>query len=132
MLNWVRRQVAKVGFTISIDRSNLINPMLTLHCERSGQYKLPKREKKLKLEDTSSRKCGCLFKMCGYFEKITNEWWFAILNGIHNHELELRFDGHLFEDRLREEEKKKVVDMIKSFSLHRNILMDLKEKIKKV
>lgn len=39
LLNWVRRQEAIEGFTISIDISNLINPMLTFHCEMSGEYK---------------------------------------------------------------------------------------------
>jgi len=60
------------------------------------------------------------------------EWWLAILNGVYNHELESRLDGRLLAGRLREKEKKKVVDMTKSLALPRNILMDLKEKIKKV
>jgi len=53
-----------------------------------------------------------------------------MLNGVHNHELEPRLDGHLLAGRLREEEKKSVVDMTQSLALPRNILMDLKEKNK--
>jgi hypothetical protein len=73
-------------------------------------------KKKSKLEDTSSRKCGCSFKMRGYFDKKTNDWWLAMLNVVHNHKLEPRLDGHLLAGRLREEEKKKVVEMTKSLA----------------
>ena len=79
--------MAKAGFTISIDKSNLKNLIFMLYCERSGEYKPSKTKKKLKLEGTDSRKCGCPFRMRGYFEKNKNEWWLAILNGVHNHEL---------------------------------------------
>ena len=48
--------------------------MFMLQCERSGVYKLPKMKKKLKLEGTGSSKCDCSFRMCGYFEKKTNEF----------------------------------------------------------
>jgi hypothetical protein len=86
--------------------------------------------KKLKLEGTSSSKCDCPIRMCGYFKNKTNEWWLAILNGVHNHELDPRLDSHLLAGRLREKEKKKVVDMTKSLALPQNILIDLKEKYK--
>ncbi|KEH30266.1 hypothetical protein MTR_4g066090 [Medicago truncatula] len=69
-------------------------------------------------------------EMCGYFEKKTNEWWLAILNGVRNHELEPRSDCHLLAGRLREEGKKRVVDVTKSLALPRNILTNLKEKNK--
>jgi len=121
--------VARAGFSISIDKSTIKNSMLMLQ-ERSGVYKPPTTMKKLKLEGTDSRKCECPIKICGYFEKKTNEWWLAILNKVQNHELELRLDGHLLAVRLREEEKKRVVDMTKSLALLRNILTDLKGKNK--
>jgi len=44
---------------LTIDKSNLV-----LACEKSGEHKAPK--KKFKLEETDSRKCGCLFRLCGY------------------------------------------------------------------
>jgi len=53
-----------------------------------------------------------------------------LLNGVHNHELEPKLEGHLLAGRLKEEEKKRVVDMIKSLALPRNILTNLKEKNK--
>jgi hypothetical protein len=36
-----------------------------LGCERGGVYKL--NNKKLKFEDTRMRKCGCPFRLHGYF-----------------------------------------------------------------
>ena len=87
--------------------------------ERSGVYKPPTTMKKLKLEGTDSRKCECPIKICGYFEKKTNDWWLSVLIGVHNHDLGPKLGVHLA-GRLREKEKKKV--------LCRNILMDLKEK----
>lgn len=83
VLIWITSTSAKTGFTISIYKCNLKNAMLTLHCERSAEYKPPKMVKKLELEDTSSRKCGCPSRMHDYFEKKTNEWWLTILNGVH-------------------------------------------------
>lgn len=55
--------------------------MLVFACERSGEYKAPK--KKLKLEDKSSRKYGCLFRLHAYLKKENNECWLAILNEVH-------------------------------------------------
>jgi len=58
LLGWVRRQAARAGFTISIDKSSTITPYMTMQCERSGEYKPPKTRKKPKLEGTGSRKCN--------------------------------------------------------------------------
>ena len=73
MLGWVRRQAGRTGFTISIDKSSIKQPMLTLQCEMSGVYKPPNRKNKLNLESTGSRKCDCPFRFCGYFENKTND-----------------------------------------------------------
>jgi len=81
MLNWVRRQSIKMGFTLAIERSNLKNSMSMLRCERSGEYKPPKRKVKSKLEDMISMKCGCLFRMRGYLDNKTKEWWLVIFKG---------------------------------------------------
>ncbi|KEH18712.1 otubain, putative [Medicago truncatula] len=53
-----------------------------------------------------------------------------MLNGFHNHEFEAKLGGHLLAVRLKEEEKRRVVDMRKSLALPRDILTDLKEKNK--
>jgi len=69
LLGWVRRQAARAGFTISIDKSSTITPYMTMQCERSGEYKPPKTRKKSKLEGIGSRKCNCLFRLKCFFEK---------------------------------------------------------------
>ena len=67
--------------------------MLMLTCERGGVYKSPM--KKLNLEDTRTRKYGCLYRLCGYLKK-TNEGSLNILNGIHNY----RMENHWMETNL--------------------------------
>ncbi|KEH19763.1 hypothetical protein MTR_8g467980 [Medicago truncatula] len=57
MINWVCRQANRARFTIFIVRCNLKKSMLLLACEWNGDYKAPK--KKVKLEATGSKKCGC-------------------------------------------------------------------------
>ncbi|KEH16518.1 hypothetical protein MTR_0156s0040 [Medicago truncatula] len=104
--------------------------MLMLQCERSGVYKPPKKKMKLNLKGLGSRKCDYPFRMCGYFKKKTNDLLLAMLDGVHNHELEPKFGGHLLARTLKEEEKKRFIDMTKSLALPRNILTDLKEKNK--
>jgi len=120
--------VARAGFTISIDKSSTITPYMTMQCERSGEYKPPKTRKKLKLEGTGSRKCNCLFRLKCFFENKTQDWWIAMLCGIHNHDLAPKLSGHLLAGRLKAEEKQRVIDMTKSLAAPRNILTDLKEK----
>jgi len=69
LLGWVRRQVARAGFSISIDKSSTITPYMTMQCERSGEYKPPKARKKPKLEGTGTRKCNCSFWLKCFFDK---------------------------------------------------------------
>jgi len=51
-----------------------------------------------------------------------------MLCGIHNHDLPPKLSGHLLADRLKAEEKQRVIDMTKRLAKPRNILTDLKEK----
>nr|ABN08441.1 hypothetical protein MtrDRAFT_AC157375g10v1 [Medicago truncatula] len=46
LLEWVRRQANKAGFTIVTQRSSLVNPMFRLVCERSGAQKVPEKKTK--------------------------------------------------------------------------------------
>jgi len=69
LLGWVRRQGARAGFSIFIDKSSTITPYMTMQCERSGEYKTPKTRKKPKLEGTRSRKCNCAFRFKCFFEE---------------------------------------------------------------
>jgi len=51
-----------------------------------------------------------------------------MLSGIHNNELSPKLVGHLLAGKIKEKEKKRVIDMKKSLTVPTNILMDLKEK----
>ena len=127
LLNWVRPQANKAGFTIVTQRSSLINPMLRLVCERSGAHKVPEK-KKPKHESTGSRKCGCMFMVSGYLSRQTKEWGLNILNGVHSHAMELALEGHILAGRLKEDDKKIVRDLTKSKVHPINILINLKSK----
>jgi len=98
-----------------------------MQCERSGIYKPPKTREKLNLEGIDSRKCNCSFRLKGFFDKDTNDWWLAMLCGMHNHDLDEKLSGHLIAGGLSAEEKKKVIYMTKSLMVPRNILTNLKQ-----
>jgi hypothetical protein len=55
---------------------------LVLGCKRGGVYK--RTSKKLKFEETGTRKYGCSFKLCGYF-LASKEWKITVVNDTHNH-----------------------------------------------
>jgi len=59
--------------------------------------------------------------LCGFFDKDKNDWWVAIISGIHNHELASKLVGHLLAGRIKEEEKKRVIDMTKSLAVFSRI-----------
>jgi len=64
--------------------------MFMLRCERGVKYK--GRKKKLKREDTSSRKCGCPFRLHGYFSA-SKQWNLSVVLG---HKMEPKLDGHIW------------------------------------
>ena len=127
LLGWVRRQAARAEFTICIDKSSLKRPYLPMQCEMRGIYKPPKTRKKPNLEGIDSRKCQCPFRLKGFFDNDTNDWWIAMLCGMHNHDLEEKLQGHLLAGILSVSEKKKVIDMTKSLTVPQNILTNLKQ-----
>jgi len=132
LLDWVRRQGVRAGFSVCIGKSVIKRSYLTMQCERSGIYKSPKTRKKPNLEGFGSRKCNCPFRLKGFFDKDTNDWWLAMLCGMHNHDLHEKLSVHLIAGRLSAEEKKKVIDMTKSLTVPQNILTNFKQNNKKV
>jgi len=74
----------------------------------------PKRKKILKHEDTNSRKCGCPVRLHDYLDKVTNEWWLTIHNGVGNHKMKPKMERHLLACRLRQNDNKVVPDLTKS------------------
>jgi hypothetical protein len=69
LLKWVRDVAAKLRFAIVIVNLDYGDgrrkQKLVLGCEMGGVYK--RTSKKIKFEETRTRKCGCPFKLRGYF-----------------------------------------------------------------
>ncbi|GAU41659.1 hypothetical protein TSUD_272430 [Trifolium subterraneum] len=95
-------------------------------CERSGKYVSP--TKKLKSDCTGTRKCGCPFRLRGYYTKETKLWHMRVVNGIHKHELDTELEGHLVAGRLKPEDKVFLDEMTKNFVPPRNINSTLKDR----
>ena len=68
VLHWARSVACEIGFVTVIMRSNTNNDIrgrisfVLIGCEMSGQYRAKKKD--LVRTITSSRKCGCSFKLC--------------------------------------------------------------------
>ena len=68
VLHWAQSLAHEIGFVVVIIRSDTNTGVrgraifLLIACERSGEYR-PKKHNLVKT-CTSSRKCGCPFKLC--------------------------------------------------------------------
>lgn len=69
-----------------------------MNCERGGKYK--KISKKLKHNDTCTRKYGCSFRLCGHYSSL-NIWAISIVCGVHDHDLDCNLEGHPFVGHLK-------------------------------
>ncbi|MCH92949.1 protein FAR1-RELATED SEQUENCE 11-like, partial [Trifolium medium] len=130
LITWVRGVAEKLRFAVVILNSDYGSgrrkQKLVLGCERNGVYK--RTSKKIKFEETGTRKCGCKFKLRGNFHVTTNDWHISVLNGIHNHELDKELDGHLVAGRLKPKEMEVVAEMTRNLVPPRNIMTTLKER----
>lgn len=129
MLQWVCREVRKLWFGIVIRRfdnySDRRQTFVTMIYERSGTYQ-PKI-RRLKRDDIGSRKCECLFKLCGYC-MVDETWRFNVIFGIHNHALIDKLADHPVVYHLVSEEMKLVSNMTLNMVAPKNILVSLKRK----
>ena len=71
----------------------------------------------------------CLFKLRSYSKK-SNEWSLNILNGVHNHPIGSKLEGHHLAGILIEKDKKIVANLTRNMVEPKNILMNLKDKRK--
>ena len=76
---------------------------------------------------TSSRKCGCPFKLHAKPVVGGEGWMVKLMCGSHNHELVKSLVGHPYVGRLTKDEKIIISDITKSIVKPRNILLTLKE-----
>ncbi|CAJ2668212.1 unnamed protein product [Trifolium pratense] len=127
LIKWCRNEAKKAGFTIVIAKSDngsyRRKRYFVLGCERGGEYK--ERIRKLKNEDTATRKCNCRFRLRGYFLS-TQVWSLNVVNGEHNHELSNNHEGHILAGRLQPEEKEVVCELTRNLVAPKNILSTLK------
>ncbi|XP_050914620.1 protein FAR1-RELATED SEQUENCE 5-like [Lathyrus oleraceus] len=120
----------EIRFGVVIERSkngsDRRQAFVTMRCERSGTYQPQIR--KLKRDDTGSRKYECPFKLCGYH--IANVTWkFNVISSIHNHALTEKLVGHPIVCHLFSEEKVLISKITLYMMAPKNIFASLKQKI---
>lgn len=123
MLQWVRREAGKLGFCVVIGRSDNGSDrrqlFVAMICKRGGMYQ--SKIRRLKRDDTRSRKCECPFNLYGY--RMADETWkFNVIFGIHNHILHDKLVGHPIIGRLVSEERELVSDMTLNLVTPKNML----------
>ncbi|GAU20665.1 hypothetical protein TSUD_230790 [Trifolium subterraneum] len=127
MIKWCRNEAVKAGFTLVIGKSDngsyRRKKFFVLGCSRGDAYKETKR--KLKKEDTATRKFNCPFRLRGYF-LASQEWNLSVVCGEHNHELAKNLEGHTLAGRLKPEEKECVHELTRNLVPPKNILSTLK------
>jgi len=71
---------------------------------------------------TGTRKCDCSFKLQDKLVARREGWVSRVICDTHNHELSNTVVGHLYADRLKENEHSMIIDMTKSLVKLTNIL----------
>ncbi|PNX76807.1 hypothetical protein L195_g032766, partial [Trifolium pratense] len=100
-------------------------PFFVLGCERGGKY--VSTNKKLKFDQTRTRKCGCPFLLRDYY-LASKVWRLSVVNGTHNHKLDKELEGHLEVGRLKPNEKGFLDEMTRNLVTPRNIISTLKDR----
>jgi len=134
LLEWVCKVVFRLGFVVVILRSGKETGAQgrktydLLGCERSGKYR--KYKTNLEVSITGTRKCDCPFKLRCKPIKGGEGWVLKVIYGLHNYELANTLVGHPYAGRLQLDEHALVVDMTKSRVKRKNILLNLKRRMK--
>ena len=107
---------------------------LTLGCERAEFYRDNRKsqdqsdnEKKKRMRDTATKKCGCPFMLKGV-PLGGDRWKLEVVCGEHNHVIPNTLVGHSFAGRLKEDEKKIVKDLSLCGVKPKQILATLKQR----
>jgi len=95
LLEWVREEVWKLGFSTVIGKSdkggNGINAFFIVICKRGGSYTEYKKLSRRKISD--SVKCECLFRVRSYL-LVAGDWSLKVGDGRYNHEMTVVLKGH--------------------------------------
>ncbi|XP_045831510.1 uncharacterized protein LOC123922888 [Trifolium pratense] len=129
LIRWAREIALKLKFAIVIGKSDngsdKRKQYFRLDCERGGRY--VSTNKKLKSDQTGTRKCGCPFRLRGYCHA-DKTWHLTVVNGKHNHELDKAVEGHLIVGRLKPEERQCMEEMSRNLVPPKNIMSTLKDR----
>ncbi|KAF6138869.1 hypothetical protein GIB67_018600 [Kingdonia uniflora] len=145
LLAWARKAAMSLGFVVTIKKSSQSrkgkNPRTQLHCDRSGSFRdrtgknrylyktdRNKDESGIRKRRSRSKLTGCPFELRAAKKGRKGDLWeIKVHCGHHNHPPAKRLEGHPYAERLTEEEKMIVTDMIKIDARPKEILETLKE-----
>ncbi|KAK1308994.1 hypothetical protein QJS10_CPA09g01972 [Acorus calamus] len=133
LIEWVKKVGRSVGVVVVIGRSDASDPRraarIILICERGGKHEVRKRKSDKPRRRSSTKKCGCPFKL--HAMNVAEKWRLKVMCGLHNHALITNSEGHKcpgksFVGKLLDEEYDMVQSMLASGMRPRDILSHLK------
>ncbi|MFQ6667322.1 hypothetical protein Gotur_033382 [Gossypium turneri] len=125
-MQWVQNTAFSLGYILVTRRSkakeNGVVSYVTLICDRGGEYKFKESSKK-----SGTKKTNCKFRLIGSYLKQYDGWTLRVICDQHNHPPAQHMEGHAYARRLKENEKKLLVDLTSKNVTPRDILSTLKE-----
>ncbi|TYI10893.1 hypothetical protein ES332_A09G172000v1 [Gossypium tomentosum] len=109
-MQWMQNTTFSLGYIIVTRRSkakeNGVVCYVTLICDRGGEFKFKESSKK-----SGTQKTNCKFRLVGSFLKQYDGWTLRVICDQHNHPPAQHIEGHAYASRLKENEKKLLVDL---------------------
>ncbi|MFQ6660427.1 hypothetical protein Gotur_028958, partial [Gossypium turneri] len=125
-MQWVQNTAFPLSYIIVTRRSkakeNGVVSYVTLICDRGGEYKFKESSKK-----SGTKKTNCKFLLVGSYLKQYDGWTLRVICDQHNHPPAQHMEGHAYARRLKENQKKLLVDLTSKNVTPRDILSTLKE-----
>ncbi|KAH1130622.1 hypothetical protein J1N35_002000 [Gossypium stocksii] len=100
---WRHHHFLSIG---SKAKENGVVSYVTLICDLGGEYKFKESSKK-----SGSKKTNCKFRLVGSYLKQYDGWTLRVICDQHNHPPAQHMVGHAYPRRLKENEKKLLVDL---------------------
>ncbi|KAH1129710.1 hypothetical protein J1N35_001088 [Gossypium stocksii] len=124
LMQWVQNTTFSLCYIIVTRRSkakeNGVVSCVTLICD--CEYKFKESSKK-----SGTKKTNCKFRLVGSYVKQYDGWTLRVICDQHNHPPAQHMKGHAYARRLKENEKKLLVDLTSKNITPRDILSTLKE-----
>nr|KJB40243.1 hypothetical protein B456_007G053200 [Gossypium raimondii] len=126
LMQWVQSTAFSLDYIIVTRRSkakeNGVVSYVTFICDRGGEYKFKESSKK-----SGTKKTNCKFRLVGSYLKQYDGWTLRVICDQHNHPPAQHMEGHAYARRLKENEKKLLVDLTSKNVTPHDILSTLKE-----